>query len=139
MRNLKIILFVTVLILSACSVDLLPKETPNLDGTAWVLVKINGESPIDTATVTLSFDGQTVNGNGGCNQYGGDVSYSLEGNLEFSPLFSTRMYCRENGISDQESVYLSALDEVISFSISDGNLFFVNEAGETILEYMSQE
>lgn len=138
MKKIKILILVIVVTLSACSINLLPKDTPNLDGTSWTLVKLNGETPIETTTITLSFEGQTVSGNGGCNHYGGDSSYNTNGDLEFSMLFMTEMYCQEAGVSDQEYVYFSALDKVISFGVTDGNLYLANEAGQTVLEYTPQ-
>jgi heat shock protein HslJ len=139
MRKINIIILIAVLLLSACSIDLSSKEIPDLDGTSWMMIKLNDKDALTSTQVTLSFDGDEVAGSGGCNRYGGGVTWDMDGNMEFGMLFSTRMYCEKDGISDQESEYLKALDEVSTFYLSGENLFMANAGGETILEFTPME
>jgi len=135
MKKINIIILIAVLLLSACSIDLSSKDIPDLGGTAWKMIKLNGKDAKTSKIVSITFEGEEVSGSGGCNRYGGGVSKDMDGNIEFGMLFSTRMYCREDGISDQESLYLKALDDVETYFISGGNLFMANAEGDVILEF----
>lgn len=135
MRKINILILVAVLILSACSLDLSSKEVPSLGGTSWKMIRLNGKDAKTSKEVSIIFNGNEVSGSGGCNRYGGGVAWDMDGSIKFGMLFSTRMYCREDGISEQESEYLRALDDARTFYKSDGNLIMANEAGETILEF----
>jgi heat shock protein HslJ len=138
MKKLSIILLIAIMFLTACSIDIGSKSVPDLDGTAWNLIKINDKDALESTTVTISFDGSDVSGNGGCNHYGGGVTKDSDGNMEFGMLFMTEMYCLEDGVSDQEYEFFSALDEVMTFESKGGNLLMLNEGGDTILEFVPQ-
>ena len=138
MKKLGIILLIVIMFLTACSLDLGRKSIPDLDGTAWNLIKINGKDTIGSTTVTISFDGSDVSGNGGCNHFGGGVTKDTDGNMEFGMLFMTEMYCMEDGVSDQEYEFFSALNEVMTFESVGENLLMLNEAGDSILEFVPQ-
>jgi len=135
MKNLTIILLLLVLLLSACSSGLGSKDTPNLDGTAWTMTEINGRFALGSTTVWISFDGDEVGGSGGCNSYGGDVTKNNRGKMEFGMINMTLMYCMEDGVSDQESKYMMALNEVRTYHMSGGLLVMSNAEGDVILKF----
>jgi heat shock protein HslJ len=105
-------------------------------GPVWQLVQYgpaeNLTLALEETTVTLNFeeDGQ-VNGLSGCNQYGG--SYELDGrSITIGPLASTRMACLEDGIMEQESAFLQALQAAHSLSLVEDQLTIVYDGGELL-------
>ena len=92
---------VTALALAGCASDDGDGSTPsNGPYGTWRAIEIGPlvAGSADT-TIEIGQDG-TVNGNGGCNGYGGDATIT-GGAIEFGPLISTQMAC-EPAIMDQE-------------------------------------
>lgn len=95
-----------------------------LRGTKWYLTSIHTGGPemmIPTHTVYLRIDPVKNNagGNGGCNQFGSTVK--VEGStIQFSELFSTKMFC--DGIQQSESAYFNALENATKFEIKGDKL-----------------
>jgi uncharacterized lipoprotein YbaY len=107
----------------------------NLEDHLWVLASLGGEDVIEGTQITADFmDGQ-VAGSAGCNNY--FASYeSTDTTLTIGPAGSTMMFCAEpEGVMDQETQYLGALESVATYKIEDGLLKIYNEAGEEILAY----
>ena len=46
-----------------------------VEGVTWTLTELNGEAPPEGVTATLVFDGTTVSGSSGCNNYTGEASF----------------------------------------------------------------
>lgn len=123
--------------LTACGGGATP-ENPLAD-TSWELKEYAGPSHsegltavLTAAVPTLEFgqDG-AVHGSGGCNNFHG--TYTVSGDaLGFSPLATTMMYCEQEGIMNQESAFLSRLEDAASFSVDEGQLHLLNEAGSLI-------
>jgi heat shock protein HslJ len=105
-----------------------------LDGTAWVLVDLRGENPIQGAEPTLSFDGGNAGGQTGCNSYGGDYQVGPGRSINFGELFQTEIYCMgPEGVMEQESDYMNALRQAAYYQITNNRLELQNQAGEKIL------
>jgi len=108
--------------------------SPDLQGTAWTLVKLNGNNPVPDTTITLTFEEregvQGVGGSAGCNGYGG--GYKQDGSsVSFSDLVSTMMAC-EQPIMDQEISYLGALGSVREFALEGGLLHLRGDGVELV-------
>jgi heat shock protein HslJ len=134
---MKWIWMVFILLLAACIPVTGPEPAPppeqiELEGTRWQLQSMSGEPVVPGSTVTLQFDPDNVaGGNAGCNHYGGD--YTLEGStLEFEDLFSTMMYCMEEGIMDQEMAFLEALRTAESVSVENDGMTITYNGGQLI-------
>ena len=86
-------------------------------------------------TAVFGTDGQ-VTGSAGCNNYFG--TYSTEGEtISVGPLGLTMMYCESpEGVMDQESGYLAALENVSSYQISGNNLILHTEDGKASVWFM---
>ena len=90
-----------------------PPGDDNLANTEWTLESfgsMGAETPVlEGTTVTLIFEsGGQAGGSGGCNSYGTD--YQVQDNtLIFGEIVSTLMACTEEGITEQEQRYLTAL------------------------------
>lgn len=103
----------------------------SIENRDWDLVAVgekdhplgNGGRP-----ATLRFDTQTqrAGGNAGCNRY--NATYRLSGDsLSFGPAISTKMAC-EAGM-DLEVAWLSALEKVATYSVTDSTLTLLGADG----------
>ncbi|HVU14967.1 MAG TPA: META domain-containing protein [Phototrophicaceae bacterium] len=104
-----------------------------LAGKTWTLVSY-GDPANPTAVLnngkalTLEFTQSGVNGNGGCNGFGGSFQYS--GNsLTISNLIHTMMACTDQNLNDQENTYLTALSNAQSFTVSGDQLQITYDKG----------
>jgi heat shock protein HslJ len=102
-----------------------------LDQTEWVLKSINGEELVEGSEITAVFAEGNISGTSGCNRYGS--SYEVSGtSLIFSIFISTRMACEES-LMNQEMVYLTAMEKVVSFTLDEGRLVIqTDEANELV-------
>jgi heat shock protein HslJ len=110
-----------------------PAAGVSLDGTSWAVTEINGEPLLDNTNVTMVFDGSDVGGNASCNSY--FATYAVNGNkLTFDAVGMTEMYCMEEGVMDQETLFLHSLPETNTFAI-DGNQMVItlNDGGSLSL------
>ena len=132
-KNILIVLSLALTFsLAACS---LFEREPDLEGTSWSLVEVNGEPIVDGTNPSLVFEADRAGGNGSCNSFGG--GYNVEnGKLTFGPIASTLMYCE--GFMDQESAYLAALQEAAGYQIKGGNLQILNADGQVTLTFSPQ-
>ncbi len=114
-----------------------------LVGTFWILTGYNngndGFSSVLTAseiTALFSTDGK-LTGSAGCNNY--MTSFTMDGtNLTVDPAASTRMACAEpEGIMEQETAYLNALNRVVSYMIVDSQLTLLDENGTRQVEFIA--
>jgi heat shock protein HslJ len=102
------------------------------DGGVWV-------PALPGATVTAKFDGKTMSGNAGCNDY--SATYTRNGNLiQFGPITATKKTCAvPEGVMEQEQGYLQMLDSariIQQFPISIGLLTADNTP---LLAYHAQQ
>lgn len=127
------------LLVSACGVT--PTATPrpvNLAGSQWTLAALGAPGaetaalPGTTVTLVWGADGR-VGGSAGCNNYSG--GYTITGSkLSLSPLASTKMFCAEpQGVSEQETRYLTALQSAVSFQVQGSQLFLYDAGGQQVL------
>jgi heat shock protein HslJ len=109
-----------------------PAPAADLVGTEWVLVRYgpqgNLAKPLPENLPTLSFQQDSLGGNTGCNQFGGE--YEVAGNrIEISDIFQTLIACDEP-IMEQERDYLEALRAAKTYTLAEENLTLVYEGGE---------
>ncbi|UCB42384.1 MAG: META domain-containing protein, partial [Dehalococcoidales bacterium] len=121
--------------------DMLRQAFVALEGTRWVLESYgepdNPQAVIEDTEVTVEFYAGEVSGSAGCNSYFG--SYEIDGqNITIDSIGSTEMACMEpEGVMDQETLYLSALEQVERFQIEDGTLkLFYN--GDQVLTFSAE-
>ena len=120
------------MILAACGNSV---SVPDLNGTSWLLIEINGQPVLENSDPTLVFEDESAGGHGSCNAFGGE--YTVEnGKLTFSNIFSTLMYCEDT--SEQEAAYLGALEEAVGYQVKDGNLQILNADGQVTLTFVPQ-
>jgi putative lipoprotein len=118
--------------LGACASH--PAAPPEYVGS-WQLVSIGDRPASSERTPSLTLDAQGhVNGNGGCNGFGGRYTHS--GNvLSFSHMISTMMACAgPNGddINTQEQAFLSILSGDVREAVSGDELSLTAIDGRTL-------
>ena len=127
--------------LVACAAEVGPSGSPpggaisGLAGTSWIVVSVDGRSPVAGAVPTATFDAVRVSGTGGCNQYGGP--YRLDpstGQLGVGELVSTDMGCLGAGVSAFETTYLRALGGATQAKLDPlGQLVLSGATGRIVL------
>ena len=76
-----------------------------------------------------------VNGNGGCNNFGGGVAINGT-EIKFGDLFSTMMGCEE-AKSKQEAAFHAALEKAEAFRLDSQELVLLDSAGAEIARLKS--
>jgi heat shock protein HslJ len=117
----------------------LPIGTPDLEGTAWTLVSLNGNDVIEGTTITLSFgDDGTLSGDAGCNSYSGQYT-ATDGTLSTSEIINTEVFCQDPAdVMEQEDAYFDALRTAAVYTITTGTLELLSAADATLV-YRSRE
>lgn len=112
------------------------KQEITLDSNKWRLTKIYTTDSVMLVPGTKAFfhfniAGGKINGNGGCNSFGGKVT--VDGNnLKLGNIFSTKMYCNE--IQPVENEFFSQLQKVTRYEIKGKKLILFN-ADDAVLEF----
>ena len=106
-------------------------STSALEGRYWRLAELRGQPALPTpgareAGLQFAADSMRVSGSGGCNRVSGP--YTREGQrLEFGPMISTKMACADQRLTEQESVFLSALSSVNRHEVTGDTLVLFHD------------
>jgi len=125
--------FLFLIGLSSCSKDLDMAVKTN---SKWVLSEWPGKLLPATAQATLNINGgNKIGGKSFCNSYGGNASFN--GNaIQFSQLFSTKMYCNE--VADAETKFIADLETVNSGKVDGGKLWLMKD-GKVVMVFSKAE
>lgn len=113
-------------------------EAPDLSGTTWRVDAIRQWGVVDGSNITLQFEAENrISGSTGCNRYFGGAAYGTE---EFivSGTGSTRMACGP-ALMQQESQFLTALQDARRYEIDGAFLLLFNGTGERRLKLIRTE
>jgi heat shock protein HslJ len=121
------------------------REPTSLVGTTWQAVSYNNSkggavSIILDTEITAEFDQDgTLSGSAGCNNY--TATYETDEDLiSIGPAASTRKFCAEpEGIMDQESQYLTALETAATYRIDGDRLELRTEDGALVASYVPKQ
>jgi heat shock protein HslJ len=109
----------------------------DLEGVSWILTQmttVGGQTEIVDVGVSAEFDGSTISGNSGCNQY--HASYEAQGSqISFGPIAGTKKLCGELENST-ETRYLQLLGDVGSYRISGRSMSMNDQSGTPVLQFM---
>ena len=116
-------------------------ELSSLPGSAWSLLFHNNGNEamvstiIDTEITAVFGEDGALSGSAGCNNY--TASYQIDGDvISISSSASTRKFCAEpEGIMEQESQYLAALENAATYSIGNGKLDIRDANGSGVVSY----
>jgi heat shock protein HslJ len=116
-----------------------PTQDPAaLEGHEWVLDGFRGTDGQDVSpevSVNATFDGSTISGSSGCNQY--NASYEAAGDqISFGPIAGTLMACPEPAASTEQQ-YLALLDGVATYAVDGSSLTMFDADGTSVLRYTS--
>ena len=140
-RMTRIVLLATLVALSA-AIGCAPQPpgvpaSPPLEGTSWYLEALgatgNLRPALTTTEVTLSFTADSrVSGDAGCNSYFGQYTSGEGGTLTVSSLGSTKMYCNETGVMQQEQDLLNGLQSAQRYEVTGGLLHITGDGMELV-------
>ncbi|MCL4857833.1 MAG: META domain-containing protein [Caldilineaceae bacterium] len=113
-----------------------------LSGTSWQLESFWGNTddiwPLPTVQPTLNFFLERYAGYGGCNWFLGVHSVS-ETNMRLLTPSTTRIFCDEPGVMEQEATYMVALRNIITYSLEDQRLLGYSSANQLLLTFVPAE
>jgi heat shock protein HslJ len=115
-----------------------PAAATPLEGALWRLASyVNDQGTLvqvlPDAQITIQFQEGQVAGSAGCNRY--FASYQLDGDrLTVGPTGTTMMACQAE-VSEQERLYLAALENAASVRIVEDRLELVDAQGSTVLAF----
>jgi heat shock protein HslJ len=121
------------------------REPTPLLGTTWQAISYNNGrggvvSIILGTEITAVFDQQgTLAGSAGCNNY--TAAYETDAtSISIGPAASTRKFCAEpEGIMDQESQYLAALETAATYRIDGDRLELRTDDGALVANYVPKK
>ena len=110
----------------------------SLVGPVWRLVSVEGRATVAGTRITAAFEGDDrVSGSAGCNRYFGRAA-AVGGRLDVGPLASTRIFCADDGVMEQEQAYLAALERSRSYRIEGGTLHVGPSPSRVTLVYEAE-
>jgi heat shock protein HslJ len=107
------------------------------------MARLHGRMPLDGTIITLAFERGILRGSAGCNTYGGGpdsgpYQATLDGAISITQIAITVRECLEPpGIMEQEDTYMAALHQAAAYRVSNDQLEILDEAGETLLVFVS--
>ncbi len=119
-----------------------PGPTALVD-TFWELESFEEQGEVtpalEGAPVTLEFGEEGLaGGSAGCNSFGGQVAVG-EGTISFSEVVSTLMACTDEGVMEQETRFLQALEGAAEYELSGDNLQIFYNDGEGVLNFVRSD
>lgn len=120
-----------------------PGGETSLANTSWRLVSFGeegAETPVQEGTeITLIFDDAgEVGGSGGCNTYGG-VYEVFDSSISVDQIVQTLMACTTEGVTEQETAYLDALENAGEFERSGNQLTIWYNDGQRVMIFEPME
>jgi heat shock protein HslJ len=95
-------------------------------------------SPISGSTLTAKFDGKQVNGDDGCNSFGGP--YTVDGDaITIGPLVSTLRACADPAIDAQGTKYQQAIALAKTFAVTGDRLDLFREDGGFAVTFQAKK
>jgi heat shock protein HslJ len=125
------------LLVTACSAVSPTADRPELNGTAWILTALPGQSAVAGSTPTLRFEGGRVSGTDGCNRY--SAPYTVKGaTIEVGPKgASTQMACPPE-VMNQANAFMSALTQARGYRVTAGKLELLAADGPVLATFKAQ-
>lgn len=139
-----LVIIVACIVTAGCTAGTsAPGAVVGLTGVSWSLDSYLAENgtlvpALPGVGVSARFDGDgKVVGSAGCNQYGAD--YNLNGTvLSVSPPISTKMYCGQSGVMEQEARFLELLGSAAGCRVENDRLAITDASGATVLTFVKE-
>jgi heat shock protein HslJ len=120
--------------------ELTEAEATAFTGTTWVATMLNNgregvESVLEGSEATAEFDDEgRVAGSSGCNRYTGP--YTLDGEtIQVGDLAGTRMACADPGLTEQEELFLTALEQAAVARVDGDTLELRDGDGDLLVSF----
>jgi heat shock protein HslJ len=128
-QTLKIIVLSTAFTFTLFGCQYSAMAEKNLEGITWTLNQLgNQKAALAEPSVTLQFDGDSVAGSAGCNQYRGTVTYFADSGLAIGPVARTKKLC-PGPMMQQEDEFLRKLENVTGYELDTGRLLLIYDEG----------
>ena len=115
------------------SISLTPWTLQSYGNVSKDLVPVKSETKI---TAVFGRDG-IITGFAGCNQY--HANYTVRNlAIAISPPASTRIFCGEAGVMEQEINYLNDLQKAVELRITESDLILYDRSGKPVLVFANQ-
>jgi heat shock protein HslJ len=137
--NLFLVLLALVSLAVACSTK--GAAQPELIGTEWTLVSLNGVPLMENTEINLYLEGTYLGGEMTCNGYGGSPDrggYRTKKNGEISMglIAMTVEACpTPKGVLEQEAAYVEALRAATRYRVSEDRLEILDASGAPTLVF----
>ena len=128
---------VLLFLLAGCSgVTATKGPAAQIEGTAWVLDELPGQTLAVPGNVTLQFAGGRASGSDGCNRFAGGFQADAK-SLQFSQLAGTQMACPPD-VMAQASAVTGALMATRAYRAFGERLELLGADGKTVAVYKAQ-
>lgn len=125
------------LLLTGCSGMAATRDSAAwLDGTAWVLEELAGQSPVEPGNLTLQFADGRASGSDGCNRFSGGFQADAK-SLQFMQLASTQMACAPELMAQADSL-ARALTATRAYRGSEQRLELLADDGKALAVFKPQ-
>jgi heat shock protein HslJ len=112
-------------------------DSPPLEGTAWTLSSLAGQTASTEATATARFDGGRVQGTNGCNRYSAPVV--IQGtSVAISPNAATTNMACPPDVMKLADAFMTALLSARSYRISSHRLELIGADGTVLATFAAQ-
>jgi len=111
---------------SASSTDSAAVSSDMLDGRTFESTDVSGESMVDGTKVIVSFDGDGISANAGCNTMNGTYEVA-DGVLTVGPLAQTQMAC-EDALQQQDVWVATLLEGEPTVTLVDDTLTIASDS-----------
>jgi heat shock protein HslJ len=123
--------------LAACTaVPTGPDQSP-LDGTAWVLARLPGQTLLAEAKPTAQFEGGRVQGTDGCNRYTAPYTAS-GGTLQVGARGASTMMACAPAVMKQAEAFMGALTRAARYRVAEGELELAAADGTVLAAFAAQ-
>ncbi|HJU07247.1 MAG TPA: META domain-containing protein [Rhodanobacteraceae bacterium] len=114
---------------------------PQLAGTQWRFVSVQGKSIPDDVHATLRFDDKgRASGRAGCNSYGASFLAGGDGALHFGQMLSTKMACLQPaGAMETERGVMDALSRTAHARVQNGEMTLLDVTGTAVAALKAQQ
>jgi heat shock protein HslJ len=107
-----------------------------LEGTSWQLTEIVGAdgalAPVaEGVEATITFEGGTASGTGGCNRFNAGYTLVGQSDITFGPAASTMMACMGPG-AEVEPLFFAMLENAASYEAAMGALTIADADGNIL-------
>ena len=133
-----LLVLLALAVISACSLEAntKPHTTVSLNGTQWHLKSLNGATINAERPLSISFDGNRMNGYAGCNSFFGSYNASSDGVFDAGTIGATKMACI--GERDQlERDYLARLVQASIYAVNRDQLQLLDAQRKVLLSFTS--